>query len=378
MPDIFGFDPGDYEFVRALQEHDGEWERYQEDNHARRRWASPTHDFDALGSWSNGIPEQYERAAEDAQAIGYLTSNVLSIQTQIDEVLYTAYRLPMFVAINTNIPEGARSYGVRVMNRQGKARKITAPGYDAPSATASESLVTRDLFWYGLDAEWSIDELRGAMFAGIPLDTESIEAAVTGSLETMESVALTGGEEESGGLCNLPTGSSNEDRVTSSAAPKTFAASTAVEIRNLINGTISAVIEQSRETLGRNLSQQGMTVYLPGTQYDLLTTIYIGDNAERTLMRSIMEDNPWTHFTKGNPIMIERLLELDSSHNPGVSQDRMIVTLRDSRIAEMGVSITPRVLRIMDKGRVVCAQVESKYSDLFVKRPRNVHYINNI
>ena len=105
-----------------------------------------------------------------------------------------------------------------------------------------------------------------------------------------------------------------------------------------------------------------MTVYLPGEQYDLLTTRYIGDNAERTLMRSIMEDNPWTHFTKGQPISIERVIELDSALNPGSTSDRMIVGLKHERVAEMGVSISPRVLRVMDKGRVITAQVESRSS----------------
>ena len=121
-----------------------------------------------------------------------------------------------------------------------------------------------------------------------------------------------------------------------------------------------------------------MTIYLPGTQYDLLTTLYIGDNAEKTLMRSIMEDNPWTHFTDGNPLMIERLLELSSARNPGSSTDRMVITLKDARICEMGVSIMPRVLSIQDKGREVCAMVESKYSDLFVRRPRNIYYVNAV
>ena len=41
--------------------------------------------------------------------------------------------------------------------------------------------------------QWSVDELRGAMFGNIALDTQSIEAAVTGSLEKMEAVAFTGG-----------------------------------------------------------------------------------------------------------------------------------------------------------------------------------------
>ena len=119
-----------------------------------------------------------------------LTNNLLAIQTMIDEIMYTAYRLPEFVYINTAIAEGAGSYGVRVVNRYGQAERVTAPGYDAPSATVSQSLVTREMFYYGLDAEWSIDELRGAMMAGIPLDTQSIEAAVTGSMEKDGSCGL--------------------------------------------------------------------------------------------------------------------------------------------------------------------------------------------
>ena len=144
----------------------------------------------------------------------------------------------------------------------------------------------------------------------------------------------------------------------------------------MINGELSGVIEESRETLGRNVNT-GMTIYLPGTQYDGLTTEYIGDNAERTLMKSIMEDNPWTHFT-GQPLAIERVLELDSALNPGATVDRMVTALKHPRVAEMGVSIMPRVLRIMDKGRVICAQVEAKFSSLFVKRPSTIRYLDTI
>ena len=90
--------------------------------------------------------------------------------------------------------------------------------------------------------------------------------------------------------------------------------------------------------------------------------MYIGDNADKTLMKSIMEDNPWTHFS-GKPLSIQQVLELEDRGTGGT--DRMVVGLKNNRIAEMGVSISPRVLKIMDKGRVVCAQVESKPHDLY-------------
>ena len=118
----------------------------------------------------------------------------------------------------------------------------------------------------------------------------------------------------------------------------------------------------------------GMTVYLPGSQYDLLTTKYLGDNAERTIMRGLKEDNPWTHFTNGSPISIERVLELSSARNPGVATDQMVVGLKHERIAELGVSIMPRVITILNKGRDMVAQVESKYADLWFKRPNTMRY----
>ena len=368
--DIFGRNPEDYQVVRAMQE-SGTWDRYQQANSQRRQVAAPKHDFNALGG---GVPQQFERASEDAQAVGYLTNNMLALQTMTDEIMYTAYRLPDFVYLNTSIPEGARSYGVRVRDRVGRATRISGPGFDAPSATASETIETIPIHWYGLDAEWSIDELRGAMMAGVPLDTEAVEAAVTGTMETMEAVGLTGGGYAEQGLVNQPI--TGTGAVTQSTAAATFAASTAQVIRTLINGELSGVIENSRETLGRNVNT-GMCVYLPGTQYDLLSDYYIGDNAERTLMRSIVEDNPWTHFS-GQSLMIHRVLELDSALNPGATVDRMVVALKHPRVAEMGVSISPRVLRIMDKGRVVVAQVEAKFSPLFVKRPNTIRYTDSI
>ena len=377
MADIFGRNPEHYQVVRQRMK-DGTWDR-QQHTYAEMRphVRTPVHDFDALGrglKWD----KELVRATQDQQAMGFLTNNLLSIQTVVDEILYTDYRLPEFVSINTSIEEGATSYGVRVQDRTGRAVRISAPGQDAPNATVSQALVPRPIFYYGLDGIWSLDELRGAMFSGVPLDTQSIEAAVMGSLETMESVALTGGGyDNTTGLINHTTTGDDAVNLQAQGANMTFTDLTSEQIRTLINGDISWVISNSMETLGRNI-KMGMTVYLPGEQYDLLTTRYLGDNAERTIMRGLMEDNPWTHFTKGSPINIERLLELDAASNPGSTTDQMVVGLKHPRIAEIGVSIMPRVITILNKGRDYVAQVESKYADFWFKRPTLVRYRRGI
>ena len=376
MPDIFGKEPRDYEWVRYLKS-EGLWEEHQRSLQELVKFETgrevESHNFGAIGAKR----QMQTRAIEDQSAIGFLTNNLLSIETAKDEIMYTAYRLPEFVSINTGIQMGASQYATIVRDRVGRAARVSSPAYDAPSATVSQGLVSRPLFYYGLDAEWSIQEIRGAQLAGQALDTESIEAAVMGSLEKLEEVAFIGDRDipNSRGLCNQPT--TGDDRVRTSNSPNPFASATAEQIRTYITGELSKVIENSAETLGRNINT-GMTVYLPGTQYDLLTSRYLGDDAERTIMRGLMEDNPWTHFTNGSPLMIMRLLELDSARNPGSSDDRMITTLKHPRICQMGVSIMPRVLKIEDKGRVICAQVESEYSELWVRRPQDLYYLETI
>ena len=87
MPDIFGKNPEDYLHIRALQDADL-WERHQDGlvERAENKIGVQVqhHNFDALGSESR----THDRA-ENAQAIGYLTDNLLAIQSMVDEILYT-------------------------------------------------------------------------------------------------------------------------------------------------------------------------------------------------------------------------------------------------------------------------------------------------
>ena len=369
MPDIFGHNPEDYEFYRALQE-DNLVERWEADTAAMIPGSGPRLDFNALGTSGKTL----DRAADaGTEALGWVTNNMLAVQMMIDEILYTAFRLPRFVPINTGIAEGARGYQVRIRDRRGRAQRLTGPGWEAPSATVSETIDTHPIHPYGLDAEWSLSELRSARFAGIPLDTESIEAAITGLMETMEEVALVGGYGQQG-LVNLPTTGTDPLKVNFTMATVQFASDTAEGIRSQIATQISRVVTESQETLGRNIAE-GMTVYLPPVEYDLLNIKYIGDNADKTIMRSLLEDNPWTNRT-GRPLTIESVLELQN--RGGSDTSRMIVTLKHPRIFEMGVPVYPRVLRVTDRGRVICAQTEAEFSPLYVKRPDNIYYVDNI
>ena len=176
MSDIFGQEPEDYAVVRHLrslpdEDYGNEWERHVAAHSQRFPAFQPGHHFRAMGSGRNdAVPcslwavrrhasESHTRATEDAQAVGFLTTNLLAIQTQVDEIMYTSYRLPMFISIDNSVAAGAQTWGVRVRDRTGRARRVTAPSYDAPMAGSSQTLDTIPVHYYGLDAAWSIDEL---------------------------------------------------------------------------------------------------------------------------------------------------------------------------------------------------------------------------
>ena len=367
--DIFGRNPEDYQHIRALQKAKV-WDRHQEALSARRGGVPP-HSFKALGG---GPPAALKRAEPNAQAFGFLTDNLLAIQSMTDEILYTQHRLPNFIYLNMNIEEGAATYAVRVTDYTGEGAFITNDGSDAPNATASQRLVPQALYYAGIDANWTVEDLRKAMTGGFPLDTESIEAAVRGAMNHMERVGLSGDSDIGAtGLVNLSTGT-GEVNLQTQGANEDFDNRSGAQIRNIINDDISWVIETSDETFS-SLVMDGMCVYLPVQQYNRLTSRFVGDDEERSVMRAIQEDNPWTHRT-GNPVMFKSVQELAGAG--ASSTDRMITCSMDSRVFEMGVPIAPRVLRILDLGRAVSAQVEYKFSPLFVKRPTVIRYRDNV
>ena len=44
----------------------------------------------------------------------------------------------------------------------------------------------------------------------------------------------------------------------------------------------------------------------------------------------------------------------------------------------MAVSIMPRALGVLDKGRTIAAQIELKYSDALVKKPKLIRYTDTV
>ena len=313
------------------------------------------------------------RQEVNAQPIGYVTNNLQSIQAMVEEVLRTDFRLPQLFPLETGIPEGAMSYAYRVVDHAGIGDFIGAEGKSATSAAASVRLVPYSMYYGGLSAVYSVQDVRRAMQGGFSLDVETLAAATTGCMDHIEQVGLVGNSvTNTQGLTNLTD--INTTNVTT-----TFAADTADDIVALIQGAVSDIIEDSNEIVPRVLGGE-MKVYLPVEQYNLVVTRPFGDNRDKSIWEYLKMNNAWT-FRTGRELAIGSVIELSSAvSTAGISltSDRMVVALNDARVWEMGIAFMPRVLNVQEQDFNIKISLEYSFSDLNVKRPTLIRYYDGI
>ncbi len=380
MPDIFGRESHQYSHIRSMQEA-GIWEDQRRMRAAQ--FGGQPHEFNALGSATADL----RRAAnpeQNAQAFGYLTNNIQAIHSMMEEILYTEFRLPEFIPLITDVPEGAATYAYRVVDRAGLGQFIDNDGSSAPSANVGVRLVPYGLEYAGIIPEWTMEDLRRAMLAGVPLDTETVEAGMQGALDHIEMIGLLGDKDRKlQGLTNLKTSGAGAVTLYNSASSETdlrpvdFSADATEpeDIRTFVTNAINRVITATAEVFGRTI-RSGLTIYLPIDQFNTITSDPIGDNADRSIWQYIQLHNAWTEYTGERP-MLKAVQELKDA-GAGNNVDRMVVTVNDRRVMEMAIPIYPRILTTINKGYTVCSPMEYKISGLNVKRPTAIFYFDGI
>ena len=358
--DIFGKSVHDYPHLMALKDK-GMLETYLHDKAADA--GHPQHNFHARDALQVNMTD-FEA---NAQAITYVTNNLQAIQAQIESILYTKFRADRFVPFVTNVPEGATTYGYRVTDRAGRGKFIEPSGTNAESASVAMRLVAYKLRYGGIVPEWSLENLRVAMFGGVPLDTETIVAGTKGAMDHIEQVAITGDAEE--GLLGLI----NQTSVAVNAAAKTIDAMTPNEMLQFLQDQATKIIEDTEEVAGLNVTD-GLCFYLPISQSAKVFTTRLPDTS-MSVWQYFAMNNSWTSYT-GNQVMLKWVKELDKA---GVaSVDRMMVTFCDTLVMEMAMPISPRVISAMQQNYSVQAPMEYKISGLNFKRPGLAFYVDGV
>lgn len=363
MPDIFGRNPHDYRMLKALGDN-----KLLDAHNQQLRARGRMHNFDALPSANMPIPVPLNDVEANAQAVHFVTNNLQAIQAQIEEILYTDFRLDSFFPIITNIPEGARTYSYRVMNKYGLGKFINNDGRDANNAQVSLQNVPYSLEYGGIIPSWTLEDLRAATFAGIALDTETVKAGTEGCMDHIEIVGLTG--DTTFGF----TGLTNDPNIPAGASTKTIANMTADEKVIFIQSNVAALIAQTEEVFSRVI-KTGLTLYLPIAQEALLGDTKLATDASKSVWEYASVNNQWTRRT-GQPLKMEPVAEMAGA-GAGAT-DRALFGFNHDRVMEMAMPIQPRIVQTINTHYGVDTPMEYKVSGLNVKRPTAMKYVDSI
>lgn len=369
--DIFG--RRSYRQYDDLRKRGFDPEQYVQDNwSAVPATAGKRHNFDALGG------SELETRANPVQGstpLGYVSDNFVAIQARTEEVLRAEARIERLISLKTDIPEGARSFGIPVIDATGEADFIDNFGTNAPTISVGQELETGALHLGGNVAQYSDEELRAAQFVGIPLSTLSVDIATRRCMRHMERVALTGTDQVKG-LLNQTTGT-GASQVRRRALTSTFEASNGETVAEEINKEIAGMVDETTAVIGDVITGE-IVVGLPPIQYgQVKSQVVTNVGSDLSVADFVMQHNGWTDEARGNTIRFERLAELKTAGSSNAT--RMLVTLRSPLIAEFPVAIMPRVKTAVQAEYGVRVPLEYKIGlGAFVARPAGIRYVDSI
>lgn len=243
----------------------------------------------------------------------FLQTELQYLEPEVYKVEYPELTYSKVIPV-VNGQSGAQQVAYDVYDRAGEAQLITSYSKDVPRATTGKTRKFRGVYEFGQAAAYTLQELRSAQMARLPLESRELEAARYGHEIRMNKVAYFGDKNineadfygmfnnaEVKGYLNGNTGVTgsgypvltlldNTTPATWETALKESGAHTASigeRIRDQINYIFSVVNSKS---LGVEAAD---TLLLPRLQYNLLATTVVSEFTQQTILDWLMKTSPY-------------------------------------------------------------------------------------
>lgn len=256
------------------------------------------------------------------QALGFITPQLLRINTEVDMQQYPSFDYSRLMFVNTDGDMwdiGSVFYSGDIA---GKAEFLSGKGFDMPFADISTSQFLQANYFAGIGYEWSLQELQRSAKMGRNLGNEKAMAARKVAESFIYAIAIRGSTEK-----NL-TGIVNDANVPAATVPAdgtasatTFASKTATLINRDINAVLNAPFNATGETHRAN------TLILPTTRLQYLASTAFSTGSDTTLLSFIKANNSYTLET-GQALTIIGTRELETA---GASSTARMMAYDNSR-----------------------------------------------
>lgn len=218
-----------------------------------------------------------------------------SLRRDFNQIEKEAYDLPresldaiMSAPIKGGISKGAQTYTVRTITKLGMAKVISADAKDLPPVSLAFKKNTVEIHNVGASYKFTNEELDGAAFAGIPLESLDARAARQTIDEKVDEIIYVG--EKDWGLLGLLTNPNVTRTVaaTGASTSKKWKDKTLDEITADIQTMVNAVFEATKGPRGSGTVTPN-TLKVPREAYTSLTTRTKGVDSDVTFLKALLD-----------------------------------------------------------------------------------------
>lgn len=274
--------------------------------------------------WKDTLEGHKVKGAQmDASESMFLARQLEYIRAGVYKVEYPDLKGARLVPTNTSVPSGARSYTIRIWDKVGEADLVSEDASDFNTVEAKITEKTMRFFMIGLGYQYTLDEVRYAVEAGVPLQATKAMVCREQIERKMDDIILTGSTKASvTGLLNATDTGIVTYTASNSAALGTtlFSGKNADEILGDLHGLVHKVVQDSKEVDIPN------TMLMPLTTRLSLQTRRVGDGTSTSILNFFQGNDPYIN-------MIESLYQLES--NTAWTGKRITVYRRDPTCLEL-------------------------------------------
>jgi hypothetical protein len=258
---------------------------------------------------------KYDAYNLDVNESAFFKGQLEMIKAATYDTKYKPNKILTLLPISSEAGPAVAEITWRAFSRVGVAKMVSDYAQDFPRVDiygVEYSVKPKGL---GASYGYSVEEIRRAQMAGLPLETRRAEAARRAVEDKMASIALTG---ETGtnlkGFINYSGITSYTVASGGTGGSKKWADKTAAQILDDMHGIVHGVVNAT------NGIEQPDTMLMPLAQYNLISTKRLGDGSDETVMSYFLKTN--RYITR-----IDWLTELKDAGGTGV--DHMMVYVND-------------------------------------------------
>lgn len=232
--------------------------------------------------------DSIEDLRKDAASTAFVARQLEYLRPGLFEVQYPNLKGKRWVPVNSSMPVGAEQYTITIMDRVGEVKHVKDFSKDLSRVELKTSQASMNVFSMGISYAWNINEIRAAMYAGVPLQVKKAMFARDLMARKFDDILLSG-ETVTGakGLFTLTGTETYTAPSDGSGGAKTFESKSADKIVRDLNGPLSTIILNSKEIHTPN------TVILPLSSYQYIGATRVGDGTSDTVLSYWLRTNPY-------------------------------------------------------------------------------------